>query len=59
MFILGVDLGQAQDFTALAVIEAAGPLLLRHIERLPLGTPYTAVVARIQALLGDIWSVVI
>ena len=54
MFILGVDLGQAQDFTALAVIEAADPLLLRHIERLPLGTPYTAVVARIQALLGAI-----
>ena len=94
---LGVDLGQAQDFSALCLLEesvwireesllplalldrSAGwyapdtltthqvdqarswtvhhgrpadpPLAIRHLERLPLGTPYPAVVAHVKALL--------
>jgi hypothetical protein len=51
-FVSGLDLGQAQDFTALAVLEqSAGPdparrgvrswhYALRWLERYPLGTPY-------------------
>ncbi len=88
-FILGVDLGQAQDYTALTVLERMGvdtgkvtqtyiPLSVsygfgerigsrphfetetnpvyehhyaaRHLERLAIGTPYPAQVARIKAL---------
>ena len=59
---MGVDLGQAKDFTALAVLECAEvlgawdaimydhrkhiELRLRHLERLPLGTPYPTVAER-------------
>jgi hypothetical protein len=84
LYILGVDLGQAQDFTALSVLERTGrdtgkrvawgvpgpinwdddtpptPMptspvnehhyAARHLERLPIGTPYPAQVARVKAL---------
>jgi hypothetical protein len=83
LYILGVDLGQRQDYTALCVLERTGyntgksvadgwpaplnwddrpPLptpmcavtenhyAARHLERLPLGTPYPAQVARVKAL---------
>jgi hypothetical protein len=46
-----VDPGQRQDPTALAVVEWAGPeaaLSLRHLERMPLGTPYPEVVGRVS-----------
>ena len=45
MIVIGVDLGQAQDPTALAVAEVHTPEIhVRHLERLPLGTPYPKVV---------------
>ena len=89
LYILGVDLGQAQDYTALGVLERTGhdtskvtvthelrsvsygfgervgskspyqtitsPVYenhyaARHLERLPIGTPYPAQVARIKEL---------
>ena len=65
MFYLGLDLGKLQDFTALAVVEREDPslawspssirtastaLLVRHLERAPLGTPYTRVVERVKEL---------
>lgn len=83
LYILGVDLGQAQDFTALCVLERTqidtgrievehGPVsyssyggfhvqrtetpvcenhyAARHLERLPIGTPYPVQVARVKAL---------
>jgi hypothetical protein len=46
-----VDPGQRQDPTALAVVEWAGPeaaLSLRHLERMPLGTPFPEVVGRVS-----------
>jgi len=62
-FFVGLDLGQSQDFTALAVVEraetsgefdpvmAARPkvvrLNLRFLERMELGTPYPDVVDRV------------
>ncbi len=80
-YFLGVDLGQAQDFTAITVLEreerdtgkrvqdvnamiynnAPGRhdymkpvyenlFAVRHLERLPTGTPYPAQVARIKTL---------
>ena len=51
MFIIGADIGQAANPTALAVLEAApGDNQVRHLERLPLGTSYPAVVRRIGRL---------
>jgi hypothetical protein len=61
-YFSGLDLGQAQDFTALAVIEKSlladperprtkiGYYAVRHLERFPLGTPYTEVCARLAEL---------
>ena len=62
-YIVGVDLGQSRDFTAIAVVERAElagelsaatyarsrtiTLRLRHLERVELGTPYPEVVDRV------------
>src|ERR1017187_5844455 len=62
-FFVGVDLGQARDFTAIAVVERAElqgewaaavwawrkevKLRLRFLERAPLGTPYPEIVERV------------
>jgi hypothetical protein len=53
MFTLGLDLGQAQDYTALCVVETAGdggaPVYhVRHLERFRLGTSYPAIVERVK-----------
>ena len=66
-YFVGLDLGQRQDPTALAVLEWrewAGPrdpvtfeyrretaLSLRHLERIPLGTAYPEVVARVARMV--------
>jgi hypothetical protein len=55
-YAIGLDLGQAADFTALAVLEcpppgtAEGHYALRHLQRFPLGTPYTAIVPAVAAM---------
>jgi hypothetical protein len=61
-FVVGADLGQQVDYSAIAVVEqivtsnvapgASGPpvFAVRHLERLPLGTPYPQVAARLVAL---------
>jgi hypothetical protein len=60
---VGVDLGQKYDYTALAVVEAQwrdfdgrreDVYLARFLERLPLGTPYPQVAARVQAVIANI-----
>jgi len=52
--VLGLDLGKAVDFTALAVLEWAWPqggaaalptYQVRNLRRFPLGTPYTEIAA--------------
>lgn len=45
MFVFGVDLGQAQDFTAIAVIEKVKreETLVRSVKRVPLGTAYVTI----------------
>jgi len=64
----GLDLGQSQDFTALAVVERAEltgeydpamcawrkkvALRLRYLERVPLGTPYPEIVERVKRITG-------
>jgi hypothetical protein len=60
-FYVGLDLGQSNDHTALAVVEKtkagetddATDLHLRHLERYPLRTPYPEIVARVAALVED------
>jgi hypothetical protein len=65
-YFIGLDLGQSQDFTAVAVLERTerkgdwdpvvfawrkeADLRLRHVERMALGTPYPEVVERVRAL---------
>ncbi|MDX8549648.1 hypothetical protein KHC33_00360 [Methanospirillum sp. J.3.6.1-F.2.7.3] len=50
-YYIGVDLGQAADYTALSVADAEGDVIkIRHLERLPLGIPYPDQVTRIKQL---------
>jgi hypothetical protein len=63
-YFTGLDVGQAQEFTAVAVLERAaarepdgdGPLVtryaVRHLERFPPGTAYAAVAARLAGLFA-------
>jgi hypothetical protein len=59
-FYVGLDLGQAADPSALAVLEqwpatnpGCGPTYAcRHLQRWPLGTAYTAIVADLARLLA-------
>jgi phage FluMu gp28-like protein len=64
MYYLGLDLGQRRDHSAIAVVEkvlryqacaASGVavLHLRYVERVPLGTTYPEVVARVRELVTD------
>ncbi len=55
-YTLGLDLGQTKDYTALVILERHGEqekavFHARHLERVPLGTPYPAIVARVSAML--------
>src|SRR5947208_2342729 len=55
-YLVGVDLGQAADPTAIVVVEAIPSrrkLRLRHAERAPLGTPYPDVVDRVRRIAGS------
>src|SRR5215211_8858934 len=57
-YYVGLDLGQANDYTAIAVVEETGergesPLHVRHLERPPLGTYYPEQVARVKELVTD------
>jgi hypothetical protein len=58
-FFAGLDLGQSRDYTALAIAERVLPprerhvtYLFRHVQRLPLGTSYPAVVQHITELMS-------
>jgi hypothetical protein len=56
-YVLGLDLGQTQDFTALAVLERQSATAaekpdyaLHHLRRFPLGTTYTEIVSAVTTL---------
>jgi hypothetical protein len=57
-FVVGIDLGQVTDFTAIVVLEECpkpSPTYdCRHLERVPLGSPYPVQVDRIVELVGDL-----
>ncbi len=55
-YICGLDLGQTTDYTAVAILEKTEPqgqahYGIRHLERFPLGTSYTAVADQVDALV--------
>jgi sulfur relay (sulfurtransferase) DsrF/TusC family protein len=55
-YILGLDLGQARDYTALCIIEKHGKnedafFHARHLQRFQLGTPYPKIVSAIGEIL--------
>jgi hypothetical protein len=60
-FLVGLDLGQAADYTALAVVhsvqtripdgQTVNGLHLRHLECYPLRTPYPEIVEKVAALV--------
>lgn len=58
-FLMGLDLGQAQDYTALAIAEQqpgedyTATYHVRHLQRFKLGTPYPDIVAAVAALLAS------
>jgi len=66
LFVLGLDLGQMQDYTALGIVERTDVkfadsdgdicsekyLHLRHLERFSLGTTYPVVVERVAKLMA-------
>jgi len=59
VFLLGLDLGQRRDYSALAIAQRTPPwgkgasYLIRHLQRWRLGTPYQRVVDDVRALLNQ------
>lgn len=57
-FLLGIDLGKAQDHTALVLAEPSGATEptydLTHIERVPLKTRYTEAAAHVKGLVAEL-----
>ena len=63
-YFVGVDLGRQRDHSAIAVVERVERvvhgehpklrgILVRYVERLPLGTSYVEVVARVREIATD------
>ena len=61
MFYIGLDLGQRRDHSAIVVVEREElmrafltpkyeALHVRHVERVPLGTPYPRVVEKVRQM---------
>lgn len=54
-YYIGVDLGQAADYTAISVVEKKDETAqIRHLERLPLGTPYPDQVQQVKRIFEAI-----
>lgn len=53
-FHLGLDLGQARDFSALAILERESERIssVRHLQRFPLGAAYAEIVDRTRGTLS-------
>jgi phage FluMu gp28-like protein len=50
---VGLDLGQAADYTAIAVVEwTPDALKVRHLQRFQLGTVYPAIVDEVEGLMS-------
>jgi hypothetical protein len=61
--VLGLDLGQQQDYSALAVAEQVEAeeereYHIRHLHRWPLGTPYTTPEGEAPGIIEDVYDLV-
>jgi len=59
-YLAGLDLGQASDYTALAILQRTKPtdqkekfFAVRHLERFPLGTSYPTICERVVDLFDE------
>lgn len=55
-FVVGVDLGQARDYTAVAIAErheAERIWAIRYLKRFELGTPYPEIVEQVRVLMSQ------
>jgi hypothetical protein len=54
-YIMGLDLGQASDYTALAIVESSSDaeprFAIRHLQRMALGTSYPKIAEYVAGLL--------
>lgn len=59
-YIIGVDLGQSQDYTAISVLEvrqsaSQKPVYyVRHLERPSLGTPYPQIIEKVERIYNSL-----
>ncbi len=54
-YLIGLDLGQSNDYTAVSILQpVGGKLRLRHLDRLPLGMSYPNQVRAIQVLYNKL-----
>lgn len=54
MWIVSADLGKKRDYTAIAVLQVVGGLILvRHVERFPIGTKYPDIRARVKQIVSS------
>jgi phage FluMu gp28-like protein len=58
---IGLDLGQASDFTAIAIVERDGDagekdaaLKVRHLQRFALGTTYPAIIEAVAGIMANL-----
>jgi phage terminase large subunit-like protein len=59
-YFVGLDLGQAQDYTALSVLQAVGTEYhIRHLQRFRLGTSYPDVVAETGKMMATLQDAVL
>jgi hypothetical protein len=59
-FYVGLDLGQAQDYTALSVIEAKeDKYQVRHLQRFRIGTPYPTIVGDVTKMMATLEDAVL
>jgi phage terminase large subunit-like protein len=59
-YFVGLDLGQAQDYTALSVLQVVGTEYhIRHLQRFRLGTSYPDVVAETGKMMATLQDAVL
>jgi hypothetical protein len=59
-YFIGCDLGQSRDSTAIAIVQRVDKQhRCGHLERVPLGTPYPAIITRVSDLMRRLPSAVL
>jgi hypothetical protein len=54
LFVVGLDLGQSVDYSAISIIEAGEDYLVRYLSRWKLGTPYPKIVEDVEKLMSQL-----